>query len=302
MKKFILSLSIAAFLLGCTSTEVQKEESVTKVRAYSEIKENIGPKRKLAISTFKEESALAKRRKVGGSLADILASELTQTGRFIVLERDSVDKIMQEAEFSSFLGQGEAADEQQLLDADYIVTGAITKYTASVTGNKGLTSTSKRQTAEVNFDLRVVDVRTGEIVMADVGEGTASKKTATSFGVGTTSGYDEALEKDALRASIIDVLDKFVVEMDKRPWQAKVAKVNPDSIYINSGNKSNLAIGTELEVYEQGEAIELDGKLLGYEEIFRGLAVVATYLGDDAAKCTYKGDAIELPAIVKLKK
>lgn len=301
MKKFIFSLLISLFLLGCSTTEIKKEATLTSVREYSEEKENIGPKRKIAISSFKEESALAKRRKVGGSLADILSSELTQSGRFIVLERDSVDKIMQEAELSSFLGEGKTADEQQLLDADYIITGAITKYTSNVTGNKNLTSTSKKQTSNVNFDMRVIDVKTGEVVMADVGEGSASKKTKTNFGVGTNSGYDEALEKDALRAAIIDVLDKFVNEMDKRPWQARVAKISPNIIYINSGNKSNLELGTKLNVYEQGEAIELDGKLLGYEEIFKGVAVVETYLGDDAAKCSYIGEALELPALVKLK-
>ncbi|TDT71415.1 curli biogenesis system outer membrane secretion channel CsgG [Hypnocyclicus thermotrophus] len=303
MKKIILTLMLLLTIISCSnSPTIKKEDNLTTLREYKTEKEAIVPKTKIAISTFSSAIPLAKKRNVGELLSDILSTELTQTNRFIVLERDSVDKIMQEINFSEGLGQGKIASEQNLLDADYIVTGAVTKYAVNISGKKGLVSNKKSQSIEVAFDLRLIDVRTGEVVLADVGEGSGSTNSKTTLGMGQTNSYNSSIENDALRAAVVDVLDSFVKTVDKRPWSARVAKANPREIYINAGIKSNLPIGAKLEVYEQGEAIELDGKLLGYEEKYVGTATVSDYLGDDASKCTYNGKLFHIPAIVRLKK
>lgn len=303
MKKIIIAMMLASAFFACSSGEVkvEKDNKIQTLREYNENDTVIVPKRKIAIATFKNNTALAEKREIGQNLADIMATELTKTGRFVVLERDALDKVMQEVNFSNTLGEGKVAEFQELKDADFIVTGAITKYTVNTIGKKGFASTKKEQRAEVLFDMRVVSVRTGEVILADSGEGTGAKETGTTFGMGTTGGYDQTVEADALRAAAISVVENIITEVDKTPWTANVVKVNGKEIYINSGSKSNLPIGTELTVFRQGEAIMYEGELLGYEETAVGTATVTRYLGEDAAICTYDGKYFSGPGLVRIK-
>lgn len=303
MKKIITAIALASLMLACSSGEVkvEKDNKIESLREYNEDTTIVAPKRKIAIASFNNNTALSENRKVGENLADIMYTELNKTGRFIVFERAAVDKIMQEVNFSNTLGEGRVAEVQQLKDADFIVTGAITKYAVTTTGKKGITSTKKEQTAEVLFDMRIVDVHSGKVVSADSGEGKATRETGTNFGVGTTGGYDETVESDALRAAAIKAVENIVAQVDKTPWSANVVKVNGNELYINAGARSNLPIGTELTVYRQGEAIVYEGELLGYEETAVGTATVARYLGEDAAICTYDGKFFSGKGLVRLK-
>lgn len=304
MKKILAALMLAGLLISCSSGEVRvkKSDKTESLRDYNENSTVVAPKRKIAISSFNNNSPLAKTKKIGEGLADIMSTELTKTGRFIVLERDAVDKIMEEMNFSMVLGEGKVAEEQQLKDADFIVTGAITKYTVSTVGKKGFISTAKEQSAEVLFDMRLIDVKSGRIIFADSGEGKGTKETGTSFGMGTTGGYDEAIEADALRAAAIYAVSNIVSQVDKTPWSANVVKVTDSEVYINAGAASNLPIGTELTVYKQGEAIIYEGEVLGYEEDKVGTAVVSRYLGEDAAICTFNGSYFTGRGLVRITK
>lgn len=303
MKKLITTIALVSIMLACSSGEVkvEKDNKIESLREYNEDTTLVAPKRKIAIASFNNNTALAENRKVGENLADIMYTELNKTGRFIVFERGAVDKIMQEVNFSNTLGEGRVAEVQQLKDADFIITGAITKYAVATTGKKGITSTKKEQSAEVLFDMRIVDVHSGKVISADSGEGKATRETGTNFGVGTTGGYDETVESDALRAAVIKAVENIVAQVDKTPWSANVVKVNGGEIYINAGARSNLPIGTELAVYRQGEAIVYEGELLGYEETAVGTATVSRYLGEDAAICTYNGKFFSGKGLVRLK-
>lgn len=302
MKKILAALMLAGLLISCTSGEVKvtKSEKTESLRDYNETSTVVAPKRKIAISSFNNNSPLAETKKIGKGLADIMATELTKTGRFIVLERDAIDKVMEEVNFSMVLGEGKVAEEQQLKDADFIVTGAITKYTVSTVGKKGFISTQKEQRAEVLFDMRLIDLKSGRIIFADSGEGLGKKETGTSFGMGTTGGYDEAIEADALRAAAIYAVSNIVDQVDRTPWSANVVKVTDNQIYINAGSLSNLPIGTELEVYKQGQAIIYEGEVLGYDEEKVGTATVSRYLGEDAAICTFNGSYFTGRGVVRI--
>lgn len=305
MKKILIGTLIALTLIGCGKSgkvEVKKDKRLTTLREYNENTQKIGPRKKIAIAKFRANTRVAKKQNVDTNLLDIMSTEFTKSGRFIVLERNSLDQVMQEINFSSTLGQGEVANLQSLIDADYIVTGAITKYAITTLGKKGLFSSGKEQRTEIAFDIRVIDVKTGRVILADTGEGVSTKETGTTLGTGTTSGYDPTLESDALRAAAIDSLDKLVKETDKAPWTAKIIKKSSGSIYINAGAKSNLPIGTELVVYRLGEPIEFEGKFFGYEEFEIGTAKVVRRLGDDASICEYNGSAFRGKGIVRLKK
>lgn len=306
MKKgliFILSIFLILNLSACKSTKqtVKKENKIQSMREY-ETGTYVGPKKKLAISSFKNETRFGKRR-LGENMSDIITTELSKTNRYILLERQDVDKIFEEVQLSSSgLTQGNL-NNVKLLDADYIIMGAVTKYSFKTDGQKGLVSSKKVQTAEVMLDIKIIDLKTGEIVLAESGEGTAVKETGTTLGMGSASGYDETLESDAFRAAVIKVMENMIKTLEKREWSAKVVKVSNGSLYLNAGKKSNIGLGTLLQVFKQGEAIEDNGRFLGYEEEFAGTAKVSSYFGDNGAKAEMVEGKLESePGIVKIKK
>ncbi len=305
MKKKLLTVALLALTLGACSNKgvsnVRKDDKIQSMRDYDSVQGVVSPKRKVVIAEFKNQTRFGSRR-LGNNLTDVITTELVKSNRFIVLEREDLAKVMQEINFSSTLGQGQLASERKFQDADYVITGAITKYSVNTTGNKGIISSSKTQRAEISFDMKMINVRTGEVVLSDQGEGVSDVEYGTTLGVGSTGGYDEGLEQEAFRAAAIDVMDNIIKTVDKTPWMANVAKVSGNKLYINAGQKSNVEIGTKLGVYKQGEKIEFNGKFLGFEENKVGEAKVVDYLGDDAAILEYKGEPLTIPGVVKLMK
>src|SRR5271170_2737805 len=53
-----------------------------------------GPKRRVGVVDFENKTAYGGR--LGSAASDILITELTKTGKFIVVERDKIDKLMAE--------------------------------------------------------------------------------------------------------------------------------------------------------------------------------------------------------------
>jgi curli biogenesis system outer membrane secretion channel CsgG len=306
MKKKLLIAALLTLTLGACSnnkgvSNVRKDNKIQSMREYDSVQGVVSPKRKVVIAEFKNQTRFGSRR-LGNNLTDVITTELVKSNRFIVLEREDLAKVMQEINFSNTMGQGQLASERKFQDADYVITGAITKYSVNTTGNKGIISSSKTQRAEISFDMKMINVRTGEVVLSDQGEGVSDVEYGTTLGLGNTGGYDEGLEQEAFRAAAIDVMDNIIETVDKTPWMANVAKISGNKIYINAGQKSNIEIGTKLGVYKQGEKIEFNGKFLGFEENKVGEAKVVDYLGEDAAILEYKGEAFAIPGVVKLMK
>lgn len=303
MKKILIALTLALGLLACKNGEVKtiKDDKVDTLREYKTEKTLIAPKRKIAIASFDNKvGGVADKRNITGKLQAIMGTELSKTGRFILLERPDIDKVMQEINFSNTMGEGKVAQMQKLLDADYIITGAVTKYTNNTQGDKGFLSTAKEQKTEVTLDFKIVNVLNGVVSNAQSGEGTSTKKVGTTLGMGTTSAYDDTVEEDALRAAAIAAVEKIIKEVDKTPWSAK-AQLSGKDLYINAGAKTNLPLGSKFDVYKQGKAIIFDGIVAGYEEEYLGSAKSVRYMGEDASVCEYDGKSFSGNAIVRLK-
>lgn len=206
---------------------------------------------------------------------------------------------MEELAFSNSLGEKSILAKQQFLDTDFVVVGSVTKYELNTTGSKSLFSKSKEQRAEAVIELKVIDVLNGK-VWTETGEGSASVKFGTVLGAGTYGSYG-SLEEEAFRAAVIQGVEKIVNRIDSLPWTAAVVQKSGSRIVINSGSANNLQLGTQMNVYKQGKAIEYRGEILGYEENLVGTATVEDYIGTEAATLRYNGVDFSLPAVVKLK-
>lgn len=120
---------------------------------------------------------------------DMLVTELFGSGRFIVLERDGLDAVITEQEFSRSVRAGDATaiPRQQLEGADLIVLGAITAFDAGADGgalpipiplgDRGDIGVLKLAFSRgyVAMDLRVVDARTGRVLSSVAVEGRNSR-------------------------------------------------------------------------------------------------------------------------------
>lgn len=302
MKKYIGIFFTALLLVGCSNTEIRstikKEDNISSLREYNTYKGSLAPKRRVIIGKVKNYSRFGTQR-TDSITQDILISEFSNSGRFNVLEREDLDSVMEELAFSNSLGEKSILSKQKFLDTDFVVVGSVTKYDLNTTGSKSLFSKSKEQRAEAVIELKVIDVLNGK-VWTETGEGSASVKFETVLGAGTYGSYG-SLEKEAFRAAVIQGVEKIVKKLDSIPWTAAVIQKDRNKIIINSGLNNNLQLGTQVNVYKQGKAIEYRGEVLGYEESLVGTATVDSYIGNDAASLIYNGGDFSLPAIVKMK-
>lgn len=302
MKKYMGIFLAALFLVSCSNKEirstVKKEDNISTLRDYNTYKENLAPKRRVVIGKVKNYTRFGTQR-TDSITKDILISEFANSGRFNVLEREDLDSVMEELAFSNSLGEKSILAKQKFLDTDFVVVGSVTKYELNTTGSKTLFSKSKEQRAEAVIELKVIDVLNGK-VWTETGEGSASVKFGTVLGAGTYGSYG-SLEQEAFRAAVIQGVEKIVKKIDSMPWTAAVVKKDGKRIIINSGSDNNLKIGTQMNVYKQGKAIEYRGEILGYEENLVGTAIVDSYIGNEAASLIYNGVDFSVPAVVKLK-
>ncbi|MBI4690228.1 MAG: hypothetical protein HY754_08190, partial [Nitrospirae bacterium] len=65
------------------------------------------------------------------------------------------------------------------------ITGDVTHYSVNTIGSSDIFAKSKVQTAEVAVDIRIINVRTGEITLSETGRGKAEKKFGRVLGMGS---------------------------------------------------------------------------------------------------------------------
>jgi curli biogenesis system outer membrane secretion channel CsgG len=206
---FALFAGALIFTIACSSTKtVTKAEDTETPRAYASGL-YLGPRKKVAITKFENLTRFGQRR-LGDYISNVLSTELAKTGRFVLLEREAVAQILEQVKLSQ-AGLTEGTLEQvQLLDADFIITGAVTHYAVSTSGSSNVLAQSKIQRAEVAVEVRIINVRSGEIILAEIGKGVAEKKFGKVLGMGESGGYDESLEMDAFRAAVVKVVENII--------------------------------------------------------------------------------------------
>lgn len=126
---------------------------------------------------------------ITGGIRDMLTTALFNSNRYIVLERDALDDVLVEQEFSQSGQVGEATRIPlgQIEGAELILIGALTAFDAGAGGGgfpipipvnrRGDLAIVKLafHRSYVAMDLRVIDVKTSRIVATVAVEGDASK-------------------------------------------------------------------------------------------------------------------------------
>jgi len=246
-------------LSGCattTPTVVNVEKPTSAQPKIVEQKQEPVLKRKVAIARFGNEAQYGKSTLFGISndynaekqATDILSAKLTQSGKFILLERSDLDKINKETATFNL--------QSMNIGADYLIVGSVTEFGRKNISDTGVFSRSKIQTAYAKVSVRLLDVKTGQIVFAQEGSGEADSEAGSAFGVGKHVGYDSTLNDKAISAAISSVVDGIMQNLLAKPWRSYVLSVENNGVIIAGGAKQGLKIGDTLSVIGQGKQMK----------------------------------------------
>jgi len=132
---------------------------------------------RIAVSRFENKTLFP----ISDGMTDMLTSALFQTGRFIVLERQNLDVVMQEQDLSrsGAVKKDTVVPAGELEGAEFLVIGAITEFQPDTRGVN--TPVGGIKQSHVGMDLRIVDSKTGRVVSTVTVQGQA---TDTNIGVG----------------------------------------------------------------------------------------------------------------------
>lgn len=217
-------------------------------------------KRKVALVRFTNETKYGSGLftdknydRIGKQASDILSSELTKSGKFIVLERTDLNKLEAESELMGFTPE---EFRKNLVGVDALLMGSIVEFGRKDTGEVILFSRSRKQVAHAKVNIRLVDPRTGHVVFSEDGGGEASLDSTTVLGLGDRATFDSTLNDKALSAAIANLLDKLLHKLSDKPWTSGVLSVDGDKILISGGERQGLKIGDRLLTMVPGKVIK----------------------------------------------
>lgn len=209
----------------------------------------------------------------GTGMADMLVTALTNSGRFVVLDRQNLEDIQKEQALTKTpdFDQKSAIEAGKLLGAQVIVRGAVTELNVKKSGSGvgGLVGdtvgfSQAKSEATVGIDLKIVDATTGEVIQSVKATGKVTSKTqsftlnSSDIKLGAAS-FESSVLGEAVRKAIEDAVAKVVKNTETIDWQAQVATVTGEGtaaqIYINVGADSGLKVGDILEIDTPGEEI-----------------------------------------------
>ncbi len=275
-------------------------------------------KKRVAVFTFEDKTDNSWHwwdgRSPGNGMADMLTTDLVKSGKYVVIERTEIAKVIEEQK----LGQAGLVTEQsavqmgQLLGVELAIMGAVTEFgfTTGGTGTRigGINVGVKSQSATVAVDVRFVNTTTGEILAADhvrKEESSGGLRISTpEFGFNNRTDFDNSLVGKATRGAIDDIIALIEQQMEQLPWEGKVILVRDNSIYIKPGSDAGVQVGDTFVIYSKGEElIDPDtGISLGSVETKVGtVAITSIVSGGKAAIATIRmGSGFKVGDLVRL--
>lgn len=246
-----------------------------------------GRKKRVAIFDFDyatvqtaSSAAFGTNVDVGKGITDLLVKYLVQDGTYSVIERQALDKILAEQNFSNSdrANPTSAAKIGKLLGVDAIIVGAVTQFGNDTKntnvggggggfGGFGIGGFSHKNTkAIVNIDARIVDIDTAEILGVAEGHGESSRSSTGLLGGGGhwggwgggnvdfgNSDFQQTILGEAVKKSVEQLSTGLVADNTKLQVRTivvsgLVAAVDSGQIVLNVGAKAGLKVGDQLSV------------------------------------------------------
>jgi curli biogenesis system outer membrane secretion channel CsgG len=288
-----------------------------------------GPKKRVAVMNFDYGTVrtyvaqiFGSDQDVGRGITDLLVQKLVQDGKYSVIERSALDKILAEQNFSNSdrADSTTAAKIGKILGVDCIIIGSITQFgrddqhTKVGGGGYGLgkyglggIGTSKAK-AVVGVSARMVNTSTGEILVAVTGTGESTRSSTSLVGAGGSgwsgggggldmgsSNFSNTILGEAVHKAVDDTGAQLDASVDKIPtvkmeFSGLIADVSGSTIIVNIGRKSGVKVGDKLLVTRAVRTIKdpATGKVIKSVEDKIGEATV-TEADSDSATASFTG-------------
>ena len=217
---------------------------------------------------------------IGKGITDLLITNLVKDGTFSVYERQALDKLMTEQNFSNSnrADPATAARLGKLAGVDAIIIGGITEF-GNETKNQNVGGGGvgwhgigvggighSHSKANVAINLRVVNVDTGEILTVAEGTGQSSRSSTSLLGGGGnwhgfgggnvdfgSSNFQETIIGEATKAAVDQLSANLIADATKVTVRTikvdgLVAAVDGGQIILNVGGKAGVKVGDQLQV------------------------------------------------------
>lgn len=207
-------------------------------------------------------------------LQDTLIRVFVNTGKFEVLDRSTIQAVINESTFatSSLADPANVLQLGKLAGAQYLVIGTVHDLVIQRSTERVpyLEEYTCSQRVRLRIELRLVQTLTGRIVAAHSGDTNeiASLRQAKGCGSGTNRALDKAVSGIAsvLVSRTLDVL-----------YPMRVVSMGIDEIVLNRGEGSGLEPGAVVDCFAEGEPIvdRETGDVLGHSESPLGEATIS---------------------------
>jgi curli biogenesis system outer membrane secretion channel CsgG len=261
---------------------------------------------------------------VGKGISDLLVQKLVQDGKYSVIERNAIDKILHEQDFanSDRVDSSTAAKIGRILGVQAVIMGTITQFgrndksegiggaaIANFGSKFGIGGVKKHESkAVVAVSARIVDTNTAEILAAVTGQGQSTRSGTALVGTGggggseagggydmTSSNFATTILGEAVHKAVNSLGDQLDQQEASLPTQKMVidglvADVSGNSLVLNVGSKSGVKIGDTLEISRRVRTVKdpATGKLLKIITAKVGTATV-TEVDEVSSTATYSG-------------
>jgi curli biogenesis system outer membrane secretion channel CsgG len=261
---------------------------------------------------------------VGKGISDMLVQKLVEDGKYSVIERNALDKVLGEQNFSNSdrADASTAAKIGRILGVDAIIIGSITQFgrddqhtNVGAGGFGGYGSRlgiggvgTHKAKAVVGITARLVNTSTGEILAAVTGTGESSRSGTSLIGAGAgggsgggagldmgSSNFGQTILGEAVKAAVGDTATQLDSKAATLPTvkvsvSGLVADVSGNTLIINVGSKTGLKVGDTLDISRQVRTVKdpATGKVLKSINDKIGSGTV-TQIDQDSATVTYEG-------------
>jgi curli biogenesis system outer membrane secretion channel CsgG len=198
---------------GCQSSSVTKEEDDVTLKPRPPRPREARPL--VAVVEFADKTNYGQGQ-LGNCGTEVLITGLSESEQVRLLERTAINKVLDELKLqhSGVTDAATASQVGRMLNAKYIIIGAVTMFGQHVEANSFVLVHNKTQICECTVDVRLVEVQTAEILYSTSGKGKATKGVSGSIVGGGRSSFDQTLAEKAFRAAIYRMIDKMMDKMD----------------------------------------------------------------------------------------
>lgn len=238
-------------------------------------------KKIVAVSRFENKTSWRGQWKLDDGMADQLTDALMQSGKFVVLERETLGDVLDEQDLatSGRAMKSKSAQTGKVTSAQILIKGAITEFESKSAGGgsgfsiKGFRIGSKSGEAHVGLIIRLIDTTTGQVLDSERVEGKAKSGgfklglNIDEIGFGT-DGFKKTPLGKATQIAIDNAVEFIAAKMKDIPYQGRVIKVTEGEVYLSTGERTGAQAGEVFTVYSRGEElVDPDtGEILGAEE------------------------------------